>query len=108
LIVHTTAFAQATNLFENNNDIGAVRRAGSAAYDSAAQQYSISGFGANIWFASDLLHFLWNRMTGNFILQARGRFEGKGVDPHRKWGWMIRNNLDSNAAMASVQVHGDF
>lgn len=106
-LLHATAVAQRIGLFENHADIGAVQHAGAAAYDSAAQQYTITGSGANIWDTHDQFHFLWKRMVGNFILQARGAFIGKGADPHRKWGWMIRNSLDSSAAMASVQIHGD-
>jgi Tol biopolymer transport system component len=99
--------AQQVGVFDNHNDVGAVQHAGSATYDSLAQQYTVSGSGANIWGANDQFHFLWKRMSGDFILQARGAFIGKGVDPHRKWGWMIRNSLDSSAAMASVHIHGD-
>ena len=29
-------------------------------------------------------------MTGDFILQARVEFIGKGVDPHRKVGLIVR------------------
>jgi TolB protein len=46
-------------------------------------------------------------MKGDFILHARGRLLGKGVDPHRKMGWMIRAGADTNAAMVSAAVHGD-
>jgi Tol biopolymer transport system component len=46
-------------------------------------------------------------MKGDFILTARGQLVGKGVDPHRKFGWMIRSSLDSAAVYASAAVHGD-
>ena len=106
-LVCTEAASQTTGLFEASSDIGNVGHKGSAAYDATTQSYTISGSGANIWGAKDEAHFLWKQMKGNFILQARGAFIGAGADPHRKWGWMLRNSLDSNAAMASVQVHGD-
>lgn len=107
VMLQGAVFAQPIGLFENHSDVGAVQHAGSASYDAAVQRYTIAGSGANIWFGQDQFQFLWKRMAGDFILQARGAFIGKGADPHRKWGWMIRNSLDSNAAMASVQVHGD-
>jgi hypothetical protein len=44
---------------------------------------------------------------GDFILTARGQLVGKGVDPHRKFGWMIRSSLDSAAVHATASVHGD-
>jgi Tol biopolymer transport system component len=99
--------AQAIGLFDAGTDVGAVRHAGTSVYNNETQQYSLSGSGKNIWGTADEFHYLWKRMKGNFILHARGRFTGKGADPHRKWGWMIRSSLDTGAAMASVQVHGD-
>src|SRR3712207_9047598 len=38
---------------------------------------------------------------------TRARFVGKGVDPHRKVGWMARTNLEGNAAHINAVVHGD-
>jgi len=99
--------AQSIGIFEDHTDVGAVQHAGAARYDSAAQQYTVSGSGANIWGTHDQFQFVWKRMKGDFILQARGAFIGKGTDPHRKWGWMVRNSLDSTAPMASVHIHGD-
>ena len=39
-----------------------------------------------MWAQRDEFHFVWKRMTGDFILQARVELLGKGVDPHRKAG----------------------
>src|SRR4051812_16902997 len=103
LLFNSAPFAQSIGIFENHGDVGQVQHAGTSAYDSVAQRYNLSGSGANIWFKSDQFHYLRRKMKGDFILQARGMFEGKGVDPHRKWGWMVRNSLDTSSAMASVQ-----
>ena len=46
-------------------------------------------------------------MKGNFILQTRASFVGKGVDPHRKIGWMARTTLDTSSPMVIATVHGD-
>jgi WD40 repeat protein len=46
-------------------------------------------------------------MTGDFILQARVQFLGKGVDPHRKAGLMIRPTRDADAPYVDGVVHGD-
>ena len=35
-----------------------------------------------------------------------GRLLGKGVDPHRKFGWMVRSSLDTGSAMVCAAVHG--
>src|SRR5438552_3596565 len=46
-------------------------------------------------------------MKGDFILQARVELVGKGVDPHRKLGWMVRSGLEADAPYADAAVHGD-
>jgi TolB protein len=104
----TSSSAQSTSKqFDSNGDVGAVLHRGSVTYNDALQQYTLSGSGANIWGSHDEFHFAWKKLGGDFILQARGELTGKGVDPHRKMGWMVRSSLDSSAPMVSVQIHGD-
>jgi len=67
----------------------------------------MNGSGTNIWFNHDAFHFLYKKMKGDFILTASVEFTGKGVEQHRKLGWMIRQNLDSTAAHVSAVIHGD-
>ena len=55
----------------------------------------------------DDFHFVWKHITGNFIVSARADFIGAGVDPHRKFGWMVRTSLDSASANINAAVHGD-
>ena len=107
LICHISLQAQQTGIFNHNTDIGAVRHPGSAVYDETAGEYLLSGAGTNIWFDHDELHYLWKNISGDFILQARGALIGKGVDPHRKFGWMVRSSLDTSAATVAATVHGD-
>lgn len=45
-------------------------------------------------------------MQGEFIVTARVAFEGKGADPHRKFGWDVRANLSNGAAHVVAAVHG--
>jgi TolB protein len=99
--------AQQTGVFDSHADVGDVLHPGSATYNAADDRYEMSGAGANIWFAHDEFHYAYKKMKGNFILQAKGTFIGKGTDPHRKFGWMIRATLDSSSPMVSAQVHGD-
>lgn len=107
LVFALNAFAQKTGIFDGRNDVGDVLHAGTVTYDKEGQQYELSGSGANIWFKHDELNFVWKQLKGNFILQARGVLLGKGIDPHRKFGWMVRNSLDSTSAMVCATVHGD-
>ncbi len=107
-LIGTQTFAQKIfGDFEKSTDIGNVKHAGSTGYDIAKQQYELSGSGKNIWGKNDEFHYLYKRMKGDFILHARGSFIGKGTDPHRKFGWMIRSGLDTGSAMVCATVHGD-
>lgn len=99
--------SQSIGIFDGHTDVGKILHPGSAIYDSNSQEYLVSGSGSNIWALRDDFHYLWKRAKGNFILQARGSLLGKGVDAHRKFGWMIRTSLDSSAAMVAATVHGD-
>ena len=105
---HTTV-AQTKNvgLFDAHDDIGTVLHPGTATYNEKNRQYDLSGSGTNIWGDHDEFQFLWKRLQGDFILYARGNFLGKGVDPHRKIGWMVRQSLDSKSPQLNLSVHGD-
>ena len=101
-------FAQNTmGIFEQSADVGPVLHKGKTEYDGNTQTYRLSGSGANIWFTKDEFHYAYKPVKGNVILQCRGKLLGKGVDPHRKFGWMVRSGLDSSAAMVAATVHGD-
>ena len=98
---------QSVGEFTGHGDVGRVTRPGSAVYDSLTGVLQLTGSGANIWAARDAFHFAWRKMSGDFILTTRGALQGTGVDPHRKFGWMIRTALDSSSAHVSAAVHGD-
>jgi TolB protein len=109
LFIPSISFSQPASLgiFESQGDIGKVNKPGSATYDSGKQEYAIEGSGANMWFGQDEFHFVWKRMKGNFILTSRVQFIGKGVEEHRKIGWMVRSTLDSDSTHVNAAVHGD-
>ena len=94
-------------IFDGQTDIGRVSRPGSASYDPRRQSYVVAGSGQNMWNDRDDFHFVWKRMTGNFILSTQARFLGTGVDPHRKIGWAIRPSLETNSAHVTAALHGD-
>jgi TolB protein len=93
-------------IFDGQNDIGMIKHPGSGSYDSETQQYHLSGSGTNVWATHDEFHFFWKRMKGDFILRTNATFLGKGVEDHRKIGWMVRASLDSNSKHVSAVVHG--
>ena len=60
-----------------------------------------------MWSTNDQFHFLLKKMKGDFILRARVEFVGKGVEEHRKVGWMVRESLEANAAYVDCAAHGN-
>jgi TolB protein len=93
--------------FDGHADVGMPRLAGSAVYNGASQEYALSAAGTNMWAKRDEFHFAWKRMKGDFILQARVELVGKGVEEHRKLGFIVRRSLDAESPYADVAVHGD-
>ncbi|MGI8400457.1 MAG: TolB family protein [Gemmatimonadaceae bacterium] len=94
-------------VFDSQTDVGRPSQPGSASYESGRQGYVIAGSGQNMWGDHDDFHFVWKRMTGNFILSARARFVGRGVDPHRKLGWTIRPSVATGSPHVSAALHGN-
>ena len=92
-------------IFTTHSGVG--RAGGSASYDPQQQTYLIAGSGQNMWDTRDDFHFVWKRLSGNFILSTRARFIGKGVEEHRKIGWTIRPTLDPSAPHVTAALHGD-
>src|SRR5213596_1515557 len=92
-------------IFTAQSDVG--RATGSASYDPRQQTYLVAGSGQNMWDSRDDFHFVWKRMSGNFILSTRARFIGAGVEEHRKIGWTIRPTLESSGVHVTAALHGD-
>jgi dipeptidyl aminopeptidase/acylaminoacyl peptidase len=93
--------------FDGHGDVGSPRIAGSATYNAVSQEYTLAAGGVNMWAARDEFHFVWKRMTGDFILQARVEFVGKGVEPHRKAALIVRPSQEADAPYVDGVVHGD-
>jgi len=93
-------------IFQANSDIGNPKMAGSAVYNQTDQSYTLKGGGYNIWFERDEFHYLFNKIKGDFILTANFEFVGKGNNPHRKSGWMVRETTDEKSSHISATLHG--
>ncbi|HPR32191.1 MAG TPA: hypothetical protein PLK12_08845 [Prolixibacteraceae bacterium] len=94
-------------IFTQQNDVGNPKLKGSSAYDPASDSYTLRGAGENMWFGRDEFHFLSLPVEGDFLLQARVRFIGEGVNAHRKIGIMVRDSLTAESAHVNGVVHGD-
>lgn len=94
-------------IFQQHGDIGNPKIKGNVLYNAAEQSYQLKAGGYNIWFGRDEFHYAYNKLKGDFILTANFKLLGKGMDPHRKIGWMVRAGLQDDAVHMSAVVHGD-
>ncbi len=108
LLSATFTFSQKIGIFDGHGDVGKNVKPGFATYIPATHQYVVGGAGYNVWLDHDEFHFVWKKMKGDFILYSRADFVGwKGVEEHRKVGWMARKSLDGNSPHVNVVEHGD-
>jgi TolB protein len=109
LAVGSSALGQSGPLgeFDGHDDVGEPAIAGSATYNAATKEYTVSAAGVNMWGTRDEFHFVWKRMTGDFTIQARVELVGTGVNAHRKAGLMVRPNRVADETYADGVVHGD-
>jgi regulation of enolase protein 1 (concanavalin A-like superfamily) len=88
----------------HETDIGSVGFAGSSDYNTTADSYALTGSGSWIWYSNDNLHYVYKQIIGDGSVTVRVADPGAGnpswVSP--KSGLMIRQNLASNAAEASL------
>jgi TolB protein len=94
-------------IFDAETDVGTVAPPGSAQFDKASQQYTLKSSGQNIWAKHDDFHFVYRKISGDFVATAEVSFVGADTHPHRKAGWMIRQGLEPDAAYVDVMVHGE-
>ncbi len=94
-------------LFEQARDVGAIARAGSAAFDPATRTYRITGSGANMWDRTDAFHFAWRTVAGDVSLTTDIAWATPGGNAHKKGGPIFRAGLEPDAAYADVIAHGD-
>ena len=106
LISFTT---QAQQMFQNYDgyDVGNPKLKGNFKLDEKMQKFELQGAGYNVWFERDEFYFVSQEVEGDFIISANLDFIGKGIDPHRKIGLMIRNSKEENAIYMDGAVHGD-
>ena len=61
-------------IFTNHQDIGNPKIKGDASYNQQTQEYNLKGAGYNIWFNRDEFHYLYKKISGDFILTADFKF----------------------------------
>ena len=95
-------------LFEGQTDIGASVKPGSAEFDSGQGAYTVTGGGLNMWANTDAFHYVWKKLSGDFVIAAEVRITTGATDgnPHRKAGLVVRQSLDPDSPYIDVILHG--
>lgn len=108
------AFPQTTDsavgIFASRTNVGTAALPASVEYDAAKGEYRVTGSGANLWGKVDGFHFLWNRVSGDFVMTAEIRVlpgSSTGSHMHRKGALMVRQDLTPGSVYADAAVHGD-
>ncbi|MDA3930385.1 MAG: biopolymer transporter TolR [Prolixibacteraceae bacterium] len=102
-----TQTEKSLGIFDQSTNVGNPKLKGESTFNSTTKEYTLTGAGENIWFANDEFHFLSKKVEGDFILRARVKFIGAGVNAHRKFGIMVRDSLSGESAHINAVVHGD-
>lgn len=101
------AAAAKLGLFQHHKDIGITPKKGAARFDKKTDEYVITGGGANMWAATDAFQYVYKQISGDVTLTADIRFQGQGVEAHRKAALMIRQTLAPDSPYADAAVHGN-
>ena len=99
------ASPQSLGEFEEQSNVGGPLREGAATFDASSGEYRIKGGGGNIWAQQDAFYYLYRRATGDLTMTANVRFPLPGGNPHKKAGWMVRQDLGPSSPYADVVVH---
>jgi TolB protein len=103
--VRAQAVPSANNVFDGHGDMGTVLHPGSVEFDPSQQTYVVTGSGENMWFATDVFHFSWKKVSGDVSLTADVAFTDKKGNEHKKAVLMFRQSLDPNSAYVDVALH---
>lgn len=80
----------------DHRDIGSVGLSGAASYDSAAEMFTVTGAGADVWGTADALRYAYVPISGDVRITARVA-SVQSVAAWVKAGVMIRERLDPSS-----------
>jgi hypothetical protein len=112
-LIPMAAPAEPIGQFADHGDIGRPASPGSASYDARTGTYRVTGVGRNMWADHDDFHYVWTRMSGDVIADAKLDFVTPAPAPgamgflHRKGGIVLRQDLDPDSAYVDVLRMGN-
>ena len=102
----TVTFDTPIGVFDGQSDIGGPLVPGSASFDAATGQYTITSAGYNIWYQRDEFRYLWKKVSGDVSLAADISFLNPNGFGDRKVVLVFRQNLDDDSKEAMLGEHG--
>jgi hypothetical protein len=96
-----------TGIFDGHSDVGTVVHAGSAAFDTAKNTYTLTGSGENMWSTQDAFQFAWKKVSGDVELTADIQFPNIAGNAHKKAAVIFRKSLEPGAIYADIALHGN-
>jgi Tol biopolymer transport system component len=92
-------------IFKNRMDLGNSKNKGPFKYIEQSQSYILKSSDPNTQFSDS--EYLYNEITGDFILTANFQLTNKELEPDIKVGWMIRNSIKENSDALSASLNGN-
>ncbi len=102
----TVNFATPIGVFEAQSDVGGPLLPGSASFDPATKQYTITSASYNVWYNRDEVRYLWKKVSGDVSLAADVTFPDPDGYFDRKALLMIRQDLEDDAKEVMTALHG--
>jgi hypothetical protein len=102
----STNFNIPIGIFEGQSDVGSAVVPGTASFDAATGQYTISSAGYNVWYTRDEFRYLWKKVAGDVSLAADISFPDSNGYGDRKAVLVIRQDLEDDSKEALVALHG--
>ena len=93
-------------VFAAQSDIGGALVEGSASFDPATKQYTITSAGYNVWYTRDEFRYLWKKMSGDVSLAATIAYPDANGYGDRKAVLVIRQDLEDDSKQVVVALHG--
>lgn len=102
-LISSNLYAQEfIGIFSQSSDVGTPVKKGGANFDNTDQSYTLTAGGSNIKNSAEDFHYLYKKISGDFILTADIKSNAQFSLIAKEFGWMIRSSLTNNSEQISA------